>query len=87
MQTGSCKTKRLSEDMESYVLFLHDMKVPATNNLSERSLRKYKRKQAQVMTFRSFDSVANFCQGVGTLVMMKEHGEKNVFDSAAEIFE
>lgn len=51
--------KRLSEDMESYVLFLHDMKVPATNNPSERSLRKYKRKQAQVMTFQSFDSVAN----------------------------
>lgn len=78
--------KRLSEDMESYTLFLHDMRVPATNNLSERSLRKYKRKQAQVMTFRSLDSVGYFCQGLGTLVMMREQDEINVFDSVAEIF-
>jgi hypothetical protein len=39
------------------------------------------------MSFRSFDSIAYFCQGLGTLVMMKEHGEKNVFDSVAEIFD
>ena len=26
--------KRLNEDMGSYTLFLHDMRVPATNNLS-----------------------------------------------------
>lgn len=72
--------------MECYTLFLHDMRVPATNNLSERSLRKYKRKQAQVMAFRSLDSVAYFCQGLGALVMMREQDDVNVFDSVAQIF-
>lgn len=79
--------KRLSEAMECYTLFLHDMRVPTTNNLSERSLRKYKRKQAQVMAFRSLDSVAYFCQGLGTLVMMRGQDDINVFDSVAQIFE
>ena len=39
--------RRLDEYMENHLLFLHDMKVPATNNEAERLLRKYKRKQAQ----------------------------------------
>ncbi|MGE9860822.1 hypothetical protein ACQQ93_12885 [Lachnospiraceae bacterium SGI.256] len=34
----------------NHLLFLHDARVPATNNEAERLLRNYKRKQAQAVT-------------------------------------
>ena len=33
--------------MRNHLLFLHDLRIPATNNEAERLLRNYKRKQAQ----------------------------------------
>lgn len=36
---------RMEEYLANHLLFLHDARVPATNNLSERLLRGYKRKQ------------------------------------------
>mgnify|MGYP000326175732 FL=1 len=41
--------------MQNHLLFLHDSRIPATNNEAERLLRNYKRKQAQAVTFRSFE--------------------------------
>ena len=43
---------RMEEYMSNHLLFLHDHRVPATNNESERLLRQYKRKQQQAVTFR-----------------------------------
>ena len=40
--------------------FLHDMRVPHTNNLSERLLRSIKGKAKQAGTFRSEQSVSDF---------------------------
>nr|WP_277935543.1 transposase [Parablautia muri] len=39
--------------MPEHLLFLHDRRVPATNNEAERLLRNYKRKQKQTVTFCS----------------------------------
>ena len=39
--------RRMEEYKSNHLLFLHDMRVPSTNNLSERLLRAFKRKQAQ----------------------------------------
>ena len=38
--------------MQNDLLFLHNSRVPATNNEAERLLRNYKRKQAQAVTVR-----------------------------------
>ena len=61
---------RIEKYMQNHLLFLHDLRVPATNNEAERLLRNYKRKQAQAVTFRSFESrgrvsgyAARGCQG------------------------
>lgn len=45
--------KRMESDKQDYVLFLHDPTGVPTNNEAERAGRKFKRKAAQVMGFRS----------------------------------
>ena len=49
--------KRMMEYKDNHLLFLHDKNVEPTNNLSERLLRTFKRKQHQVMTFRSHEGL------------------------------
>ena len=53
---------RMEKYRKNHLLFLHDSRVPATNNEAERLLRNYKRKQAQAVTFRSFESIDYLCQ-------------------------
>ena len=50
---------RMEKYMQNHLLFLHDFRIPATNNEAERLLSNYKRKQAQALTFRSFESIEN----------------------------
>jgi len=78
--------KRLVKYRDNHLLFLHDRKVPWTNNHSERPLRKFKRKQKQVMAFRSFESLDCLCQCMGVIETMRMRGE-NLFESIAEIFD
>jgi hypothetical protein len=77
--------RRLGEYADSHLLFLHDGRVPATNNLSERHLRKIKRKQKQAMTFRSFGSLGHLCDCMGVIVSLKGQG-KNLFEEVTAIF-
>lgn len=53
---------RMEEYMTNHLLFLHDHRVPATNNEAERLLRSYKRKQQQAVTFRSPENIDHLCQ-------------------------
>ena len=64
--------RRLAADPASYLLFLHDPAVPATNNLAERLLRDCKRKQKQAVTFRSFESIDALCSSKSVLIMMQK---------------
>ena len=77
--------RRMDEYMENHLLFLHNMKVPATNNKAERLLRKYKRKQAQAVSFRSQSSIDYLCQCMSMLIMMRRDENTNLFDRVAEI--
>ena len=78
--------KRMAEYMKNHLLFLHDNRVPATNNEAERDLRSYKRKQKQAVSFRSFESIDYLCQSMSMLLMMRKNNETNVFDRVSKIF-
>lgn len=77
---------RLEEYKDEHLLFLHDHRVPATNNEAERLLRNYKRKQTQATTFRSFDSIGYLCKGMSMLCLLRSKSEENVFSKVSEIF-
>ena len=68
------------------LLFLHNKNVPATNNEAERLLRKYKRKQAQAVSFRSPSSIDHLCKCMSMLVLMRRKEQTNLFREIAEIF-
>ena len=76
---------RMEKYRKNHLLFLHDSRVPATNNEAERLLRNYKRKQAQAVTFRSFESIDYLCQCMSMLIMMRRDKNTNLFDRVAEI--
>lgn len=78
--------RRMEEYMQAHLLFLHDHRVPATNNEAERLLRIYKRKQQQAVTFRSYDSIDHLCQCMSMLIGMRQKGEANIFDRVSQIF-
>ena len=76
---------RMYEDRESYILFLRNPSVPPTNNLAERSGRRYKRKNAQVMSFRSAKGAEYFCDGLSIRESIKSR-EENLFNEVADRF-
>ena len=78
--------KRLTNFRENHLLFLHDKNVPTNNNLSERLLRIFKRKQRQAMTFRSFDSLTSLCESMSVIELMRANG-KNLFESISDTFD
>jgi hypothetical protein len=77
--------RRLDEYMENHLLFLHNADVPSDNNLSERLLRVYKRKQKQVMTLRSFDSLDYLCRSMSMIALLRAKSE-NLYANVAKIF-
>jgi hypothetical protein len=77
--------ERLREFREAHLLFLHDKNIPTNNNLAERLLRVFKRKQRQVMSFRSYSTLDYLCQGLTMLAQL--HSSKvNVYKSVTDIF-
>lgn len=70
----------------NHLLFLHNFKVPATNNEAERLLRGYKRKQAQAVSFRSFESIENLCRCMSMLIGMRKNPETNIFRELSNMF-
>lgn len=79
--------KRMTEYAASHLLFLHDLQVPTNNNLSERKLRNFKRKQKQMISFRSDASLAFTCDGMSTIDRIRSDPEKNLFQEVTRIFE
>lgn len=77
---------RMEKYMQGHLLFLHDLRVPATNNEAERLLRNYKRKQKQAVTFRSTDSINHLCECMSMLVWIRQNEETNIFDRVSQIF-
>ncbi|MDD2338378.1 MAG: transposase [Geobacteraceae bacterium] len=77
---------RMDRYKESHLLFLDDFRVPSNNNLSERKLRVFKRKQKQVMVFRSFESLSHLCSSMSMIDLFKSR-ESNLLKSIALVFE
>lgn len=77
---------RMEEYMTNHLLFLHDHRVPATNNESERLLRRYKRKQQQAVSFRGFESIDYLCQCMSMLIQIRQNEESNLYNRVSQIF-
>ena len=77
--------KRLVKYKESELLFLHDKAVPANNSLAERLARVFKRKQKQMMVFRSRDNLEYTCDSLEILYTIKFE-EGNLYYRVSDIF-
>lgn len=77
---------RMEEYMSNHLLFLHDHRVPATNNESERLLRRYKRKQQQAVSFRGFESIRYLCDCMSMLIQIRQSEESNLYNRVSRIF-
>ena len=77
--------RRMQEYKTEHLLFLHDMRVPTTNNTAERCLRDYKRKQTFAMTFRSLESIEELCHSKGVLLEVRKNNP-NIYTAVMEIF-
>lgn len=77
---------RMEKYMSNHLLFLHDYRIPTTNNEAERLLRGYKRKQVQAVSFRSQASIDYLCECMSMLIMMRRNEEQNVFDRVSRTF-
>ena len=67
-------------------MFLHDRRVPYSNSLCERLLRVYKRKQHQVMAFRSLGSLDDLCNALSAIATLRSSG-KSLYGSVSAIFD
>ena len=77
--------KRLDEYRDNHLLCLRDKRVPTTNNLSERLNRVFKKKQKQVMAFRSFDGLAMLCNCYSLIESFRLQ-EMNLYERSVCIF-
>jgi hypothetical protein len=77
--------KRMKDYKANHLLFLYDKNVQPTNNLSERHLRSYKRKQQQVMAFRSQDGLGFLCDSLGIIASLLKQGN-NLFEWVSAVF-
>lgn len=78
--------KRMHEEEAEYILFLVDPSVPPTNNIAERSGRKFKRKSHQVISFRSFQGAEYYCDALSVLESLRSAG-LNLFEEVSKRFE
>jgi len=83
---GHNLSKRMLKYRAEHLLFLHDHRVTHSNSLSERLLRIYKRKQHQVMSFRSFGGLGGLCDALGAIATLRVQG-KSLYESVAAIFD
>ena len=77
---------RMKEYRDAHLLFLHDSRVPTTNNLAERLLRYIKRKQNQAVSFRSIKSLEFLCDSMSMLFLMRQKDDGNLYDKVSAIF-
>lgn len=77
--------KRLKEYKESELLFLHDKRVPSNNSLCERRARVFKRKQKQMMVFRSQKNLGYLCDSLSIVHSLRMNGSSGVSKDCGDI--
>jgi hypothetical protein len=78
--------KRLDKYKSNHLLFLYRKDIDPTNNLSERLLRIFKRKQQQVMAFRSCTGLDFLCDSLGVIATLVSHGD-GLYQRVSAIFD
>jgi len=78
--------KRMQEYRHNHLLFLRHPEIEYTDNISERALRKYKRKQKQAVTFRSSQSVEFLCDAMSIIETNRLQGA-DIFQTARTAFD
>ena len=77
--------KRLTEYQEAHLYFLNHSNVDFTNNISERCLRKFKRKQKQAVVFRSDSGGQHICNAL-TIIETARMQNQNVYNTVKKAF-
>ena len=77
--------KRMIAYRENHLLFLTHPEIDYTDNLSERALRKYKRKQKQAVSFRSNSSEEFLCNAMSIIETRRLQGA-NIYNTVREVF-
>ena len=77
--------KRLREYQADHLYFLSHPDVDYTNNISERGLRKFKRKQKQAVVLRSSSGGQHICDAL-TIIETARIQDKNVYDTIESAF-
>ena len=77
--------KRLREYQATHLYFLSHPDVNYTNNISERGLRKFKRKQKQAVVLRSDFGGQHICDAL-TIIETARMQHKNVYDTIESVF-
>ena len=76
---------KLSKYQKEHLLFLTHPEIDCTNNISERELRKFKRKQKQAVVLRSDLGGQHICNAL-TIIETARMQEKNIYDIVEEAF-
>lgn len=77
--------KKLREYQEHHLYFLTHPDVDYTNNISERELRKFKRKQKQAVVLRSDSGGQHICDAL-TIIETAKMQNKNIYDVVEAAF-
>ena len=77
--------KRMRDFKSAHLFFLSHPGVDYTNNISERELRKFKRKQKQAVVLRSDAGAQYICDAL-TIIETARMQNKNVYDVVASSF-
>ena len=77
---------RLANSKDSYMLFIHNYRVPFTNNLAERDLRMEKTKEKVSGLFRSWDGIVTHSKVRSFMSTAKKRG-KDLFTSCKQVME
>ncbi len=77
--------RRLETYKDNHLLFIHDFRVPFTNNSSEQDLRKCKGRQKIAGGFRNDDGSQMFCDIMSVVETIKRHRDC-VFSEILHIF-
>ena len=77
--------KRLKDYQSAHLYFLSHPDVGYTNNISERGLRKFKRKQKQAVVLRSTSGGQRICNAL-TIIETARMQNKNIYDTVEAAF-
>ena len=76
---------RLRKYKKNHLLFLHDFRVPYSNNMSERDLRKCKNREKMAGGFRKKEGREMFCKILSVIETLKRRKE-NIYASIVALF-